>query len=216
MRMSTFTKPNEVNAIFQENLPFLRNSAGVIFDIRGNRGGSDECWNPAIFDHVAASDVDQNKALLIKCRVANAAFQEFGNQIPQLKDYGTETAMDVIQTGGSYFSQVSDSLKIKSPIIVLIDGYTGSAAEDFAVTMKNLGLAKLVGTHTIGVISHPRFFELPGGHSYTLSTWAFLNPDGSSIIETGILPDVEVEYTLEDLIKGKDPQLDKAIELLKE
>lgn len=182
MRMATFMKPDDINKVFNENLLLFRNSRGVIFDIRGNRGGSDECWNPVIFDYIAPADKDQYAALILKCRVANSAFQEYGSQIPQLKDFGTETAMEVVRTGGSYFSQVPDSLKIKCPIIILTDGYTGSAAEDFAITMKNLGLAKLVGSHTVGVISHPRYFDLPNGYSYGLSTWAYFNPDGSSII----------------------------------
>ena len=215
MRMATFTKPDDVNKVFNENLLLFRNSRGVIFDIRGNRGGSDECWNPAIFDYIASADKDLNSAFIMKCRVANSAFQEYGNQIPQLRDFATETAMEVVRTGGSYFSQVPDSLKIKCPVIILTDGYTGSAAEDFAITMKNLGLAKLVGSHTVGVISHPRYFDLPNGYSYGLSTWAFFNPDGSSIIETGIIPDTVVEYTIEDLLKGADSQLNRAVELLK-
>lgn len=122
--------------------------------------------------------------------------------------------MDVIRTGGSYFSQISDSLKIKCPIVIITDGYTGSAAEDFAATMKNLELAKLVGSHTVGVISHPRYFDLPNGYSYGLSTWAFYNPDGSGIIETGIVPDIEVDYTITDLINDNDSQLEKAIEFI--
>ena len=185
------------------------------FDIRGNRGGTDESWNPTVLDYIATADKDQNSALVYKCRVANAAFQEYGSQIPQLKDFANEIAMEVVRAGGSLFSQTPDSLKIKCPVVVLTNGYTGSAAEDFAINMKNLGLATLVGTHTIGVISHPRYFNLPNGYRYGLSTWAYFNPDGTSIIETGIMPDLEVEYTVNDLIDGKDSQLDKAVEFLK-
>ena len=215
MRLASFVNPDEVNKVFRENLPLFRDSEGVVFDIRGNRGGSDECWNPTIFDYTAPADKDLNKSLILKCRVANGAYQEYGSQIPQLKDYATETAMEVVQAGGSYFSRVSDSLKIKCPIILLTDGYTGSAAEDFAVAMKNLGIAQLVGSHTVGLISYPRSFDLPNGYKYVLSTMALCNPDGTSIIETGIIPDVEVEYTIDDLINGKDSQLNKAIEILK-
>ena len=215
MRMSDFTKPDEVNMVFNENLPLMREANGVIFDIRGNRGGTDESWNPTVLDYIAPADKDQNSALIYKCRVANAAFQEYGSQIPQLKDFADETAMEVVHTGGSRFSQTPDSLKIKCPVVVLTNGYTGSAAEDFAVSMKNLGLATLVGTHTIGVISHPRYFNLPNGYRYGLSTWAYFNPDGTGIIGTGIIPDLEVEFTVNDLINGKDSQLDKAVEFLK-
>ena len=215
MRMSDFTKPDEVNRVFNDNLPLFREAKGIIFDIRGNRGGTDESWNPTVLDYIAPADKDQNSALIYKCRVANDAFQEYGSQIPQLKDFANETAMEVVRIGGSRFSQTPDSLKIKSPVVVLTNGYTGSAAEDFAITMKNLGLATLVGSHTIGVISHPRYFNLPNGYRYGLSTWAYFNPDGTGIIETGIIPDIEFEYTVDDLINGKDSQLDNAVEFLK-
>lgn len=216
MRMSDFTKPDEINKVFNENLPLFREAKGVIFDIRGNRGGTDESWNPTVLDYIAPADKDQNTTLIYKCRVANAAFQEYGGQIPQLKDFVNETAMEVVRTGGSRFSSIPDSLKIKNPVIVLTNGYTGSAAEDFAITMKNLGLATLVGSHTIGVISHPRYFDLPNGYRYGISTWAVFNPDGTGIIETGIIPDVDIEYTVDDLVNHKDSQLAKAIELLKQ
>lgn len=214
MRMADFTKPDEVNRVFNENLPLFREAKGIIFDIRGNRGGSDESWNPNVLNYIAPADIDQNSALIYKCRVANTAFQEYGSQIPQLKDFVNETAMEIVRTGGSYFSQIADSLKIKSPVVVLINGYTGSAAEDFAATMKNLGLATLVGSHTVGVISHPRYFDLPNGYRYGLSTGAFFNPDGTGIIETGIIPDVNIEYTVDDLVNKKDSQLSKAVEIL--
>lgn len=216
MRMADFSKPDEVNKVFNENLPLFRDAKGIIFDIRGNRGGSDESWNPTVFDYIAPADKDQNAALILKCRVANAAFHEYGSQIPQLKDFANETAMEVIQTGGSRFSTIPDSLKINNPIVVLTNGYTGSAAEDFAVIMKNLGLATLVGSHTIGVVSHPRYFDLPNGYSYTLSTWAYFNPDGTGIIDTGIIPDVNIEFSVDDLVNHKDSQLAKAIEILKQ
>ena len=209
MKMAIFTNPQETQKVFFDNLHLFQSCNGLIFDIRGNRGGSDEGWDP-IFDYVAPNDVDKQSSFTAKCRVANSAFQEYGDQIPQLKSFADGTAMEPVRSG-SYFSQIPDSLKIKCPIILLIDGYTGSAAEDFAVTMKNLGLAKLVGTHTVGVISHPRYFDLPKGYSYGLSTWAFTNPDGASLIDNGIIPDIEVEYTVDDFIKGNDPQLDKAL-----
>lgn len=212
MKMAIFTNPQETKKVFFDNLHLFQSCNGLIFDIRGNRGGSDEGWDP-VFDYVAPNDVDKQSSFAAKCRVANSAFQEYGDKIPQLKSFADGTAMEQVRSG-SYFSQIPDSLKIKCPIILLIDGYTGSAAEDYAVTMKNLGLAKLVGTHTVGVISHPRYYDLPKGYSYGLSTWAFTNPDGSSLIDNGIIPDVEVEYTLDDFIRGKDSQLDRARLLL--
>jgi carboxyl-terminal processing protease len=42
----------------------------------------------------------------------------------------------------------------------------------------------------------------------------WLTPNGNSINEQGITPDVEVEYTIDDYNSGNDPQIKKAAEIL--
>ncbi|MCK4554815.1 hypothetical protein KAU19_07745, partial [Candidatus Parcubacteria bacterium] len=48
----------------------------------------------------------------------------------------------------------------------------------------------------------------------TIAKW--FTPNGDQINEKGIEPDVEVEFSIEDYENDRDPQLDKAIEVLKE
>lgn len=48
----------------------------------------------------------------------------------------------------------------------------------------------------------------------TIAKW--LTPSGKSIDENGIKPDIEVKMTEEDIKAKKDPQLDKALELIKD
>ena len=43
----------------------------------------------------------------------------------------------------------------------------------------------------------------------------WLTPSGLSIRDEGITPDIEVEITEEDINEMRDPQLNKALELLK-
>jgi carboxyl-terminal processing protease len=43
----------------------------------------------------------------------------------------------------------------------------------------------------------------------------WLTPQGKSISEKGITPDIEVEYTMEDFENNRDPQLEKAMEIIK-
>ena len=93
-----------------------------------------------------------------------------------------------------------DSLRITAPVIILVDGFTASAAEDFAATMKNLSLGKIVGTPTAGVISSPKFCNWGHGYSSLIAECRFTNPDGSDIINTGIQPDVCIEYTESDAL----------------
>ena len=213
MKLSTCTQPQISNKVFERNINLLRNSKGIIIDIRENRGGTDETWNPNIIKHIAPNGVDILSAVIMKCRVSNNSFNEYGKQVHNLRDYAENKAMQPVNVGKNVIDY-PDSLKFNSPVILLIDGYTGSAAEDFAYTIKNLNLGTIVGSHTIGCVSHPRTYLLPSGHKYLMSTWAFTNPDGSSLIENGITPDFEVPLYVSDYINGRDPQLEKAIQLL--
>ena len=213
MKLSTCTQPQISNKVFERNIDLLRNSKGVIIDIRGNRGGTEETWNPNIIKHIAPNGIDIMSAVIMKCRVSNNSFNEYGKQVPNLQDYADNIAMQPVNLGKNVIDW-PDSLKFKSPVILLTDGYTGSAAEDFAFTIKNLNLGTIVGSHTIGCVSHPRTYLLPSGYKYLMSTWSFTNPDGSSLIENGIAPDIEVPFYVSDYINGKDPQLEKAIQLL--
>ena len=47
----------------------------------------------------------------------------------------------------------------------------------------------------------------------TVAKW--LTPSGRSIQDEGIEPDVKVEMTQEDRDAGRDPQLEKALEIIR-
>jgi len=58
--------------------------------------------------------------------------------------------------------------------------------------------------------------KLKGGSSVKITVAKWLTPSGLSISEEGIAPDEEVEITMEDIDEMRDPQLDKALEMLNE
>ncbi|WP_272960058.1 S41 family peptidase [Barnesiella viscericola] len=212
MKLTTFAKPQSVKEEFEKYLSQFISSKGVIFDIRGNRGGTDESWHNLI-QYIADSDVNIQDGLMLTGRVSNTAIELYEKNVPQLADYYNGVAMQPIQLD-PFKSKIPDSLRIKSPIILLVDGFTASAAEDFAVTMKNLKLATIVGTSTAGVVSSPK--ENDHGHGYwsQVSFCRFSNPDGSDIIYTGVLPDTNIEYTLNDALGKTDTALDTAINII--
>ena len=151
--------------------------------------------------------------LMLTGRVSNTAIELYGKNVPQLADYYNGVAMQPIQLD-PFKSKIPDSLRIKSPIILLVDGFTASAAEDFAVTMKNLKLATIVGTSTAGVVSSPKVNDHGHGYWSQVSFCRFSNPDGSDIIYTGVLPDTNIEYTLNDALGKTDTALDTAINII--
>ena len=54
-----------------------------------------------------------------------------------------------------------------------------------------------------------------GGTSIKITVAKWLTPAGHSIADEGLEPDVKVDITKEDIDNGRDPQLDKALELFK-
>ncbi|HPQ79179.1 MAG TPA: S41 family peptidase [Candidatus Dojkabacteria bacterium] len=100
-------------------------------------------------------------------------------------------------------------------IIVLIDEGSASASEIVSGALQQSKKATLIGKSTFGKGTAQKIFNFSDGSSLHLTIVKWLLPDGKNIDrENPILPDIEVSYTNEDFEKGKDPQLEKAIEEL--
>ena len=102
------------------------------------------------------------------------------------------------------------------PTIVLVNGGSASASEIVAGALQDHGKAKIVGTKTFGKGSVQELESLGNGSSFKLTLAKWLTPKGVSISEKGITPDIEVKFTDKDFEEKKDPQLEKALELLAE
>ncbi|MFA6410175.1 MAG: S41 family peptidase [Candidatus Buchananbacteria bacterium] len=101
------------------------------------------------------------------------------------------------------------------PTVVLVNGGSASGSEIVAGALQDYGLAKLVGETTFGKGSVQDLKSFPDGSSVKLTIAEWLTPNGKNINEQGIKPDVEVKLTADDVKANKDPQLDKALEILK-
>ena len=101
------------------------------------------------------------------------------------------------------------------PLVVLVNEGTASASEIMAGVIQDYQRGTIVGVTTYGKgsvqIIQP-LSEEDGAVRITIAHW--LTPNRRQINKIGIQPDIVVEYTEEDFNAGKDPQLDKAIELL--
>jgi carboxyl-terminal processing protease len=101
------------------------------------------------------------------------------------------------------------------PLVVLINEGSASASEIVAGAVQDLERGYLVGTTSYGKGSVQVLTALKndeGAVRITVARW--LTPEGRQINEQGLTPDFNVEITQEDLDAGKDPQLDKAVEVL--
>ena len=131
-------------------------------------------------------------------------------------------------TQEEFKSTGNGSLKIY-PTIVLINGGSASASEILAGALNDNRNIQLVGEKSFGKGSVQELEQYAGGSSLKVTIAKWLTPKGRSISDLGIEPNYKVEIpkdtdlpadkegegSLELGKPGKDPQLDKAIELLK-
>ena len=99
--------------------------------------------------------------------------------------------------------------------VVLVNGGSASASEIVAGALQDYKAATLVGTKTFGKGSVQELQDLKGNAEIKVTVAKWYTPNGRGIHEVGLEPDVIVEITAEDTKAEKDPQMDKALELLK-
>ncbi len=100
------------------------------------------------------------------------------------------------------------------PMVILINGGSASASEILSGALKENNRAKLVGGKTFGKGLVQKIHQLPDGSGINITVAKYLTPNGNDINKKGIEPDYLVKLTKKDFINLKDPQLDKAIEVL--
>lgn len=105
---------------------------------------------------------------------------------------------------------------VNIPMVVIINSGTASAAEIVAGALQDHNRAKVVGEQSFGKGTVQSVENLSGGASLRVTIAKWFTPNDHNISESGITPDIEVPMSLEDYANGVDPQLDKALELLRE
>ena len=100
------------------------------------------------------------------------------------------------------------------PTMVLVNEGSASASEILAGSLQDYGLAKLVGKKTFGKGSVQELEQFSDGSEARITIAKWLTSLGRYIHEKGIDPDFEVDLTSEDTNAGRDPQMDKAVEML--
>ena len=102
------------------------------------------------------------------------------------------------------------------PLVVLVNEGSASASEVLAGALQDQGRAQIIGAQTFGKgdINVPVPFSDGSGLIITTARW--FTPQGRTISRVGIAPDIEVPRTPEDIAEGRDPQLDKALNVLEQ
>ncbi|MGW5163135.1 S41 family peptidase, partial [Nonomuraea wenchangensis] len=103
----------------------------------------------------------------------------------------------------------------RGPVVAVTDEFAGSDGDIVSAGIKIRGLGPLVGTRTWGgVIGIDGRYHLVDGTRVTQPRYSFwLEGHGWGVENHGVDPDVEVVTTPQDRVAGRDPQLDRAVEL---
>jgi carboxyl-terminal processing protease len=229
VQLNTFGDDSVV-ADFKKHLPELYQAKGVIIDLRNNGGGSTGT-GIAILNYFTDKKVIMGSAM--RTREHIAAYKAWGSYITdqelekRLKENpaGSEWSIKAYNISrGKYwsgsdstaFNNMGTEQKITVPLMILMGNNTASAAEDFLIALDDLkGRATTIGERSYGSTGQPLSFELPGGGSARICTKRDTYPDGREFVGYGVKPDIEVKRTVEDYIKKRDAQMDKAIEVVK-
>lgn len=132
-------------------------------------------------------------------------------------DRGQTVVIERITDGSqTTFSAKDDGALRGIPLVILVDGGSASASEIVAGALQDYGIGKLVGTTTFGKGSVQQLEELPDGSHVKVTVAEWLTPNGRSINQKGIEPDIAAERTREDFDAGRDPQLDAALAELRQ
>jgi carboxyl-terminal processing protease len=159
----------------------------IVLDLRGNPGGYlESAWDMASWFLPA-------------------------DKIVVTEDFGKNSEQNKVFKSKGY-NIFTSNLKM----IILVDAGSASASEILAGALKDHSVAKIVGTKTFGKGSVQELIQITPETSLKVTVARWLTPNGVNLSKNGIDPDYEVIVKDEDIKDGKDPQLAKALELLKD
>ncbi len=168
----------------------FQNAKGIIIDLRDNGGGFSDI--PLLF----ASRFADKRRLAYSFVVKNG---------PDHNDFTEPVEVYIEPKGERQFTK---------PVIILTNRMCYSATNFFVAIMNNFAHVKTIGDWTGGGGGTPASGELPNGWIIRYSSTQTFTPDGFNI-EGGIPPDIKVDMTESDRLKGKDTILERAIAELK-
>lgn len=100
-------------------------------------------------------------------------------------------------------------------LVVLVDNGSASASEILAGALKDHKVATIIGSQTFGKGSVQELVKLDDGSSLKVTVARWLTPNGASISEGGLAPDIIISRTVADRQSDIDPQKDAALRFLR-
>ncbi len=96
----------------------------------------------------------------------------------------------------------------------MVDQLSVSSAEEFSGGLKAIKRATIVGERTPGVVLTADFVKLRNGATFVYPNAQTITADGTVLEGHGVIPDIEITLDRNELLKGKDTQLEAAVDFL--
>ncbi|MEM6698447.1 MAG: S41 family peptidase [Bacteroidota bacterium] len=182
---------NHPEQTIDEILEVLGELEAIIVDVRNNGGGSTNFMKP-IANAFATED-----------RLAYTVQERIG---VNYDDFSEPLAVYTTYDGVNQYTK---------PVILLTDRFSVSAAEDFTLHMKVIGQVTHIGDTTAGAFSltSPQQF-LPNGWTYQYPVQMELTPEGVCLEGIGVIPEIAVENTPQNIENQEDKIIERAIRYL--
>jgi len=185
-----FGNISESTAVVDEIINTFNDAKGIIVDVRKNSGGDDRVGK-LIADRFA----DRKRLYMIT----------YTRNGPNYDDF-TPPKYWYVEPDGPY--------QFTRPVVLLINRFSISAAENFALAMRVLPHVTVVGDLTSGVFADVYGDVLPNGWRFGVPYKLFVDYNGFCWEGIGVPPDLRILNTEEDELQRKDQMLEFAIELL--
>ena len=161
-------------------------SQNLILDMRGNPGG------------------------YLQSAVTIASYFLPTGKVVVRESYGGDTEEKVYRSQGRTLREFTPK-----KMVVLIDKGSASASEILAGALREHDVATLIGVDTFGKGSVQELIPLPDGSSVKITIARWLTPEGISISDSGLQPDIRINRTPQQRLDNVDPQQDAALRYIK-
>ncbi|MBS1208237.1 MAG: hypothetical protein H6R19_635 [Proteobacteria bacterium] len=193
LRLSAFDESIRRDTL--KALEGLRDTRGIILDLRDNGGGS------TFFARAFAEQFVTGKHEIARVTTRS------GKPVTLL--FGM---LDLIKPE---FSLEGPAKPLTQPLVILMSQNSASAAELTATALQSVGRAHIIGDRSCGcLLGFLGYAKVPGGGALAFSEIGFEFKDGRRIEGTGLTPDETVRPGLADLASGRDPQFEAAVDWL--
>ncbi len=155
-------------------------------------------------------DLRNNPGGYLDSAVQMASFFLPEGEVVVTEDFGKNGDPRIYRSRGY---KLLDMKKIH--VAILVDRGSASASEILSGALNEHGVAPLIGEKTYGKGSVQEVMDVTDTTTLKLTVAKWLTPNGISISEHGLPPTIPVEVTEQDVQKGSDPVLLRAVDYLK-